>query len=561
MYNQQITYQFKEIKNHPSINKSLSKTQFKKNIISKEEKKIKISKTKKNSFNSNDNEILQKKRERGNKINTNINEIQKSPLKLSSNTQSIINLIMNKKIGNNTTIQNKIENKPSLELSKKTLEIINKTKEKEISNFEKSNSTNNINISLSKKTLECINAIRKERLNRFERISSSKEIKRSLNSFSSLRCKYEDLIKEKRELPLPTKYKFLLRAFDNLELTINSFKSIKSSRTINIKRISESIESSLKNRFNLDIFRQILFIGPHLYIIKWIKNQEINDYDLLIDIPKNFDNNIKSLSQEKKDNLSEFNFNELQSNFIPEYNPIPNNILEERHKFFKNTLLNFVNEEHKKYLEKINIKNFDPYLTQTWHHGFDLQNINDIPKFEIIPKPNNQINPYENLIANNDIRNYLIDNAINEKNDYKNEEKNPILSKYVSSEFLNKLKKKEEAIKINNEILNYSTLNHYQNDIINNISNLIIELKTLCIISKKESWNINELISKLLNSKNIKNSFNEKELKDIFEKLNKIFPNWIKIIQHSIFGKLIVFEGKVDIKKEIIPKLKKEDFI
>ena len=134
---------------------------------------------------------------------------------------------MNKKIVNNT-IQNKNENKPSLELSKKTLEIINKTKEKEISNIEKSNLTNIKNIFLSKKTLECINEIRKERLNRFERISNSKEIKRSLSSFSSLRCKYEDLIKEKRELPLPTKYKFLLRAFDNLELTINNFKSIKS---------------------------------------------------------------------------------------------------------------------------------------------------------------------------------------------------------------------------------------------------------------------------------------------------------------------------------------------
>lgn len=560
MYNQQITYQFKEIKNHPSINKSLSKTQFKKNNISKEEKKIKISKIKKTSFNSNDNEILQKKRERGNKINTNINEIQKSPLKLSSNTQSIINLIMNKKIVNNT-IQNKNENKPSLELSKKTLEIINKTKEKEISNIEKSNLTNIKNIFLSKKTLECINEIRKERLNRFERISNSKEIKRSLSSFSSLRCKYEDLIKEKRELPLPTKYKFLLRAFDNLELTINNFKSIKSSRTINIKRISESIESSLKNRFNLDIFKQILFIGPHLYIIKWIKNSEINDYELLIDIPKNFDNNIKNLSQEKNDNLSEFNFNELQNNFIPQYNPIPNNILEERRKFFKNTLLNIVNEEHKKYLEKINVKNFDPYLTQTWHHGFDLQNINDIPKFDIISKPNNQINPYENLIANNDIRSYLIDNVINEKNDFKTEEKNTILSKYVSNEFLNKLKKKEEAIKISNEILNYSSLTHYQNDIINNISNLIIEIHTLCKISKKESWNINELISKLLNSNIIKNSFNEKELKDIFEKLYNIFPNWIKIIQHSIFGKVIVIEGKIDIKKEIIPNLKKEDFI
>ena len=72
MYNQQITQQFKEIKNHPSINKSLSKTQLKKNNISKEDKKIKISKTKKTSLNSNDNEILQKKREHRNKINTNI---------------------------------------------------------------------------------------------------------------------------------------------------------------------------------------------------------------------------------------------------------------------------------------------------------------------------------------------------------------------------------------------------------------------------------------------------------------------------------------------------------
>ena len=557
MYDQQITYQFKEIKNNPSITKSLSKNESQKILISKEEKEIKNPKIKKMK-KSNDNIKLQKKRKRGNKINNNINDTFKPPLQLSSNTKSIINLILNKKVGNNNINLNKIENKPSLQLSKKTIEVINKTKENLNKISSKNNSTCKINISLSKKTLDCINEIRKERLNKFER--KSNEVKRSESSFSTLRFKYEDLIKEIRELPLPTKYKFLFISFENLELTINNFKSIKSSRTINMNRICESIESSFKRRFNLNIFKQILYVGPFLYILKWVKNSDKNDYDLLIDIPKNYDKNIINYSNEIKDNLSEFNFNEFQNTFIPEYNPIPNNILEERKKFFKNALIKIVYEEHKKFLEKINVSNFDPYKTKTWHHEFDLENTKDIPMFNIEEKPINN-NPYENIIVKNDIRNFLIDKVINKKEiENKNEEKNKILSKYCSSEFLNKLRKKEEAVKISNEILNYSSLNHSNQDIIKDISNLIIEIKTLTIISKKESWIFPELINKLLNNKIINSCFNEKELYNIIQKLIKIFPNWIKLINHSIFGKMIVIEGKVDVKKEIIANLKKEDF-
>ena len=103
-------------------------------------------------------------------------------------------------------------------------------------------------------------------------------------------------------------------------------------------------------------------------------------------------------------------------------------------------------------------------------------------------------------------------------------------------------------------------MNHSQQDIIKNISNLIIEIKTLTIISKKESWNFSELIKKLLISKNINLYFNEKELYNTIQKLIIIFPNWIKLINHSIFGKMIVIEGNVDVRKEIIPNLKKEDF-
>ena len=557
MYDQQITYQFKEIKNNPSITKSLSKNESQKILISKEEKEIKNPKIKKMK-KSNDNIKLQKKRKRGNKINNNINDTFKPPLQLSSNTKSIINLILNKKVGNNNINLNKIENKPSLQLSKKTIEVINKTKENLNKISSKNNSTCKINISLSKKTLDCINEIRKERLNKFER--KSNEVKRSESSFSTLRFKYEDLIKEIRELPLPTKYKFLFISFENLELTINNFKSIKSSKTINLNRICESIESSLKRRFNLDIFKQILYVGPFLYILKWVKNLEKNDYDLLVDIPKNYDQNIKKYSNKEKDNLTDFNFNEFQNNFIPEYNPTPNNILEERKSFFKNALLKLVYEEHKKFLEKINFSNFDPYKTKTWHHEFDLEKVKDIPMFNIEEKPTNH-NPYENTIIKNDIRSYLVDKCINdEENKVKKEEKNSILSKYCSPEFLNKLRKKEEAIKISNEILNYTSLNHSQQDIIKNISNLIIEIKTLTIISKKESWNFSELIKKLLISKNINVYFNEKELYNTIQKLIIIFPNWIKLINHSIFGKTIVIEGNVDVRKEIIPNLKKEDF-
>ena len=368
--------------------------------------------------------------------------------------------------------------------------------------------------------------------------------------------KIEELKKEKIELPLPLKYKLLLRTFTELDSIINYFKTIKSNKTITFNRISNSIESSYKHRFNLDIFRQILFIVPHFFIIKWIKNNENNDFDLLIDIPKDNEKRAKSFSQiTKKDLLN----NIFTKNFTPEYKILSNNILNQRKETFKKILIEIVNLQHENYLKKNKIENYNPYLIGSWHKNFDIENLRDIPKFEIESKPE-KINYYQNCIINNDIKKKLIEKALNNDKEII-DNKYTILEKYCSKNFINNLRKKEEAIKISNEILKFSQQYHEKQEITKCIPNLIIQIKSLCLLYKKESWNVSELISKLLTIKNINKYFNENNLLNYIKVLMKLFPNWIKLIDHSYYGNMILIDLNIEIRKEIIPKIRLDDFL
>ena len=80
--------------------------------------------------------------------------------------------------------------------------------------------------------------------NKFKR-EETKERNRSESSFS-LKFKYEELIKDERELLLPPSYKQLLLSFNELDQTLNFFKM--SSKTTKIP-IFEDIKSSIENTF------------------------------------------------------------------------------------------------------------------------------------------------------------------------------------------------------------------------------------------------------------------------------------------------------------------------
>ncbi len=41
----------------------------------------------------------------------------------------------------------------------------------------------------------------------------------------------------------------------------------------------------------------------------------------------------------------------------------------------------------------------------------------------------------------------------------------------------------------------------------------------------------------------------------------KLFPNWIKLIDHSYYGNMILIDLNIEIRKEIIPKIKLDDFL
>ena len=416
------------------------------------------------------------------------------------------------------------------------------------------NNNNNKIIRISRNSLK-ENFNNKEKVNTIDNyFHTDKEYKKEINEkiqFSYINYKAFEIQKQNSNLILPLKYKRLYRSFKELEFTINHFKIMKSDKTININRISNSIESSYKHRFNLKIFQQILFLVPNFYIIKWIKNNENNDYELLVDVPKNFEINIKN--ETKKYILY------LRNNFIPDYKQLSNNLLIKRKKIFKEKLIEKVNEQHNKFLIENKIENYNPYLKGTWHKKFDLENIKDIPKYKIEPKPIN-INYYQNCIINNDIRTKLIEEALCDNNIDINELRSSNLEQYCSKEFIIKLRKKEKAIKISNKQLKISEIFHQQQDLVKNICNLISQIKILSLIHKKESWLLFDLSSKLLNIKSINKIFTKQSLIKNIKKLSFLFPNFIKIINHSNFGLIILIDIKLELRKEIFPNIKKEDF-
>jgi hypothetical protein len=492
---------------------------------------------------------------------------------LSEATKNIINSIHNKKKEEKL---NKICNKENdSTLMKITEEQNNKNKKSYFIQKNKNQINTQFNIQksieppkLSAKTLEIMQKLKEERKNRFDRPDNDYKKFRSDSSFSDIKYKYEELLSKPRELRLPIKYKNIYQSFLSLEQTICLNKIREKNQLNTFDNIRNSVENVTKHSFNMKTLQQILYIVPHFYILKYIEkkdnttfniNDELSkDYDLLIDIPKDYD------ERESKNYPGDFDF--LSINYYglksEEFCPCERtlNIKEsmKRKDIFKNILNKIVNVYHDKYLKRKKINpGFDPLIEKAWYHGFDPdEECEDIPLFEI-PLPPSKSSVFQETIMKNDIRNEIMKDALSMINKPNNEDKasqnlnlnnnnniTPPKNKYVSQKFLEKIRAKEKANNIIKEINNYNQYHNSKKDMSAIYKEILIQIKTKLILNKKsmELKNISESV--LNSSSTIKESIiDEENMAEIICKLCEKYKEFISLKKHSSLGRVVVLEN------------------
>ena len=473
-------------------------------------------------------------------------------LELSETTKNIINSIFNKKKEERL---NKISNK---ENDSTLLKI---PEEQNIKNKKNYFKIPEIASPLSKK-------IEPPKLSAktFDRPDNNYKKFRNDSSFSDIKYKYEELITKPRELRLPIKYKNLYNSFISLENTICLNKIREKNQLNTFDNIRNNIENVTKHSFNMKILQQILYIVPHFYILKYVEkkpdtsfniNDVLNkDYDLLIDIPKDFEERISKNYPDDFDFLS-YNYYDIKNEeFCPCDRPLNLKESMKRKDIFKNILNRIVNVYHDKFLKKKNIEiGFDPLIEKTWHHSFDPdEECDDIPVFEI-PLPPSKCSVFQDTIMKNDIKNEIMKDAlsmINKSNEeinssqnlnLKNKSVTPIKNKYVSQNFLDKIRAKEKANNIINEINNYSQYHNNKKDMSSIYKEILVQMKTKLLLNKKsmELRNISESVFN--SSTSIKDAVNDVEnMAEIICKLCAKYEEFIALKKHSRLGKIVVLE-------------------
>ena len=416
-------------------------------------------------------------------------------------------------------------------------------------------------IKLSMKTKEVIKKLKDIRNNRFDNINNDESKKPTIrkSSFSNLHIKYETLLQPSRELRLPISYKKILDSFIVLDRTLNRSKLSTNKSYNNFGNIKNLIESYTHRNFTIETLKQILYIVPHFYIMKYINVNNLNistlfsmngktdkNHDLMIDIPNDFNERINK-NYPKNFNFLDINFYKDESTYQPLVGNLNEKELTQRKNIFTNILNHIVNDFHNKFLKEKKIKiKFNPLIQKTWHHDFnpDIQ-CTPIPQFDI-PEPPECKSIFEQTINNNDIKKQL--NLINDK------EKNDIIqptkgkqspaNKFVSQELLQKIRAKEREKKIINEISDYNLYHNLQTDKIKVFKYLLLQIKTL-LMTHNKSMELNELSELILNS--------DIMFKDFFEEKQKLNQEIIKFCQrnkgfininkHSTLGLMVVLEN------------------
>ena len=508
-------------------------------------------------FNSAENNELLLKEE---------NDKNKDLLELSEATKNIMLLISNRKKEEKL---NKINNKENDSSFMKAPEEQNNKNKKNYFKFDaQSQIQKRIEPPLlSAKTLEIMKKLKEDRKNRFDRPDNTYKKFRNDTSFSDIKYKYEDLVKKPRELRLPIKYKNLYNSFLSLEQTICLNKIREKNQLNTFDNIRNNVENVTKHTFNMKILQQILYVVPHFYILKYIekkndstfnKNDVFNkDYDLLIDIPKDFDERISMNYPDNFDFLSINYFDRKNEEFTPCERPLNLKEGEKRKDIFKSILNRIVNFYHEKYLKAKKIRlGFDPLFEKTWYHTFNPDDeCNDIPLFEI-PMPPNKCSVFQETIMKNDIKNEILKDAlsmINKSNEEINKSQNlnsnnknnitPIKNKYVSQKFLEKIRAKERANNIINEINDYSQYHNSKKDMNEIYREILIQMKTKLLLNKK-SMELRSISESVLNSSNlIKDAVNDEEkMSEIICKLCEKYKEFIAVKKHSSLGRLVVLE-------------------
>ena len=510
---------------------------------------------------------------------------QKSNSQSSNSTSaSRVNIPLNKPILPNKVIS---QNSSMFNISQRTNKILDKINEKNkkvkmqykftkenqnnldknkfIGKKTKSLSSNNINkkgkekkMKLSLKTKEMIKKLKDIRSNRFDDIhnnDSKKEVVRK-SSFSNLHVKYETLLQPSRELRLPVSYKKLVDSFIALDRTLSRINLTTNKNYNNFSNIKNIIESYTHRNFSLETLKQILYVVPHFYILKYVNtnndvlfsmNSNIDkNHDLMIDIPNDFNERINR-NYPKNFDFLDINFIKDENSFQPFVGKLTEKELNERKNIFVNILNHIVNDFHTKFLKEKKIKiKFNPLIQKTWHHDFNPDiHCTPIPQFEI-PNPPECKSIFQQTINNNDLKKQL--NLINskEKNDIiqPNKNKQSSVNKFVSEEYLQKIRAKEREKKIITEINDYNYYRNLKNDKNKVIKNMLLQIKTL-LMTHNKSMALNDLSELIINSDNmLKNYFEDKQkLSQEIVKFCQKNNGFININKHSTLGLMVILEN------------------
>ena len=512
---------------------------------------------------------------------------------IKSNSQSSIststshgNLVMNK-INISTKVENKNPN--LLNISKRTKGILDKINEKNrkakllgklikenennldknrfIGKKTRNTEANSLDqkfkekkLKLSKKTKEVIKKLQDIRNNRFDDINNE-ELKNQntrKSSFSNLHVKYETLLQPSRELRLPISYKKLLDSFVSLERTLSRNNLSTNKHLNNFSNIKDIIQSYTHKTFSIDTLKQILYVVPHFYILKYVNNTNnastfslngklFKNKDLMIDIPNDLNERINK-NYPKNFNFLDINFfKEGNTNYQPLLRNLTENELNQRKNIFINILNHIVNDFHNKFLKDKKIKlKFNPLTQKTWHHDFNPDIMcTPIPQFEI-PDPPESKSIFEQTINNNDIKKQLTLIKSQEKNDIiqSNKSRQSPANKFVSQELLQRIREKEREKKIIKEINDYNYYHNLQSDKNKVIKYMLLQIKTL-LMTHNKSMELNELSELILNSNIMFKDYFENKQK-LNQEIIKFCQNnidFIKINKHSTLGYIVVLEN------------------
>ena len=213
----------------------------------------------------------------------------------------------------------------------------------------------------------------------------------------SLKEKYQDLLNRK-ELILPPKYLLLLKKQNFLDdfliiptNTINYNINTKINNIHAYKDIQNNFIKKINVNFTNKDFQQLLYICPFYYIYQSINRISKGIEIKYIDIPKDY------VQRMNKKYNTKTNFTLMQTPKIYETinGEINKAVMEKRKKLFKKILMNITLEQHQKFLKKNNLQIFDPIKARTWHHNFDLKNVEDIGFFHLVE---NNIQEYKKLL-------------------------------------------------------------------------------------------------------------------------------------------------------------------